>query len=109
VTGYAFTIGNSLVSWKATLQPIVALSTIEGEYMALAEAMKEEIWLKGLISDLGFSQDKVIIFCDSLSAICFAKDQVHHERTKHIDVRYHFICIEKRIEVQRVDTRENPD
>ena len=54
MTGYAFTIGNSLVSWKATLQPTVALSTTEAEYMALTEAVKEGIWLKGLISELGF-------------------------------------------------------
>jgi len=108
VTGYAFTIGNSLVSWKATLYPTVALSTTEAEYMALTEAAKERIWLKGLISELGFPQNKAIIFCDSLSAICLAKDNVHHERTKHIYVLYHFIRTEKRIKVQKVDTKDNP-
>ncbi|GJV18247.1 hypothetical protein Tco_1363570 [Tanacetum coccineum] len=51
--GYVFPIGNSVVSWKATLQPSVALSTTEAEYMALTEATKEGIWLKGLIEDLG--------------------------------------------------------
>lgn len=106
-TEYAFTVGNSLVSWKATLQPTVALSTTEFEYMALTEAAKEGIWLKGLISDLGFPQDYAIIFCDSLSAICLAKDQVHHERTKHIDVRYHFIRTETRVKIQKIDTRDN--
>lgn len=73
VIGYAFTIGKFLVSWKATSQPIVALSTIEAEYMALAEAAKEGIWLKGLVIDLGFPQDKAVIFCDSLSFVCLAK------------------------------------
>ena len=82
-TAYAFTSGNSLVSWKATLQFTVTLCTTEAEYMALAKAAKEGIWLQGLISILGFPQDKAIIFCDSLSAICLAQDQVHHERTKH--------------------------
>lgn len=108
ITGYAFTVGSSLVSWRATLQPTVALSTTEAEYMALTEAAKEGIWLKGLISDLGFPQDKAIIFCDSLSAICLAKDQVHHERTKHIDVRYHFIRTEKGIAVRKINTKDNP-
>ncbi|GJT22243.1 regulatory-associated protein of TOR 1 [Tanacetum coccineum] len=56
LTGYVFTIGSSVVSWKATLQPSVALSTTEAEYMALTEAAKEGIWLKGLIEDLGFPQ-----------------------------------------------------
>uniref|UniRef100_A0A3Q7IN47 Reverse transcriptase Ty1/copia-type domain-containing protein n=1 Tax=Solanum lycopersicum TaxID=4081 RepID=A0A3Q7IN47_SOLLC len=48
MTGYVFTLGGSVVSWKATLQPTVTLSTTEAEYMALTEAAKEGIWLKGL-------------------------------------------------------------
>ncbi|GJX20885.1 retrovirus-related pol polyprotein from transposon TNT 1-94 [Tanacetum coccineum] len=82
------------VFWKATLQPSVALSTTKAEYMALAEVAKEGTWLKCLIEDLGFSQDhqdQATVFCDSMNAICLAKDQVYHDRTKHIDVLYHFI------------------
>ncbi|GJU01945.1 secreted RxLR effector protein 161-like protein [Tanacetum coccineum] len=108
LTGYVFTIGNSVVSWKATLQPSVALSTTEAEYMALTEAAKEGIWLKGLIEDLGFPQDQATVFCDSMSAICLAKDQVYHDRTKHIDVRYHFIRSERRIKVKKIGTEDNP-
>ncbi|KAJ4713215.1 Retrovirus-related Pol polyprotein from transposon TNT 1-94 [Melia azedarach] len=108
MTGYVFTLGSSVVSWKATLQPTVTLSTTEAEYMALTEAAKEGIWLKGLVSDLGLHHDQAIVYCDSLSAICLAKDQVHHERTKHIDVRYHFLRSEKRIKVNKVGTTDNP-
>ncbi|KAJ4715159.1 Retrovirus-related Pol polyprotein from transposon TNT 1-94 [Melia azedarach] len=108
MTGYVFTLGSSVVSWKATLQPTVTLSTTEAEYMALTEATKEGIWLKGLVSDLGLHHDQAIVYCDSLSAICLAKDQVHHERTKHIDVRYHFLRSEKRIKVNKVGTADNP-
>ena len=108
MTGYVFTLGSSVVSWKATLQPTVTLSTTEAEYMALTEAAKEGIWLKGLVSDLGLHHDQAVIFCDSLSAICLAKDQVHHERTKHIDVRYHFLRSESRIKVQKIPTADNP-
>ncbi|KAJ4702231.1 Retrovirus-related Pol polyprotein from transposon TNT 1-94 [Melia azedarach] len=107
MTGYVFTLGSSVVSWKATLQPTVTLSTTEAEYMALTEAAKEGIWLKGLVSDLGLHHDQAIVYCDSLSAICLAKDQVHHERTKHIDVRYHFLRSEKRIKVNKVGTADN--
>ena len=82
-----FTLDDSIVSWKATLQPTVTLSTTEAEYMALTKAAKEGIWLRGLVGDLGLHHDQAIVYCDSLSAICLAKDQVHHERTKHIDVR----------------------
>ncbi|GJV82289.1 hypothetical protein Tco_1522187 [Tanacetum coccineum] len=106
--GYVFTIGNSVVSWKATLQPSVALSTTEAEYMALTEAAKEGIWLKGLIEDLGFPQDQATVFCDSMSAICLAKDQIYHDRTKHIHVRYHFIRSERRIKVKKIGTEDNP-
>ncbi|GJT44656.1 retrotransposon protein, putative, ty1-copia subclass [Tanacetum coccineum] len=108
LTGYVFTIGNSVVSWKATLQPSVALSTTKAEYMALTDAAKEGIWLKGLIEDLGFPQDQVTVFCDSVSAICLAKYQVYHDRTKHIDVRYHFIRSERRIKVKKIGTEDNP-
>jgi len=90
--GYAFIIRNSLVSRKVTLQPTVALSTTEVKYMALAKVAKECILLKGLINNLGFPQDKAIIFCDGLGEICLAKDQVHNER----------------IAIQKVDTKENP-
>ena len=58
VTGYTFTIGNSLANWKATLQSIMALSTTEVEYATLLEATKEGIWLKGLVSNFGFPQEK---------------------------------------------------
>ncbi|GKC01371.1 retrovirus-related pol polyprotein from transposon TNT 1-94 [Tanacetum coccineum] len=108
LTGYVFTIENSVVSWKSTLHPLVALSTTKAEYMALTEATKEGIWLKGLIEDFGFPQDQATAFYDSMSAICLAKDQVYHDQTKHIDVLYHFIRIERRIKVKKIDTQNNP-
>ena len=65
LTGYLFTLSNSAISWKITLQATVALSTTEIEYIALVEAVKEAIWLQGLISDLGLIQNKPTVFCDS--------------------------------------------
>ncbi|GJW70913.1 secreted RxLR effector protein 161-like protein [Tanacetum coccineum] len=107
LTGYVFTIRNLVLSWKATLQPSVVLSTTKAEYMALTKVAKKGIWLKGLIEDLGFSQDQATVFCDSISAICLAKDQVYHDRTKHIDVCYHFIRTERRIKVKKIGTQDN--
>ncbi|GKC05160.1 transposable element, partial [Tanacetum coccineum] len=108
LTGYVFTIRNSVVSWKATLQPSVALSTTEAKYIALTEAAKEGIWLKDFIEDLGFPQDRATVFCDTMSAF-LAKDQVYHDRTKHTDVRYHFIRTERRIKVTtKISTEDNP-
>ena len=74
------------MSWRSTLQFTVALSTIEAEYMAMTEAMKEALWLQDLLDDLGVDQDLLKINCDSMSAIYLAKNQVYHVQTKHIDV-----------------------
>ena len=59
--------------------------------MAATEAMKEAIWLKGLVAELCSARLKSILKCDSQSAIHLIKNQRFHERTKHIDVRFHFI------------------
>ena len=64
-TGYVFTLAKAPVSWKSTLQLTVALSTMEAEYMAITEAVKEAIWLQGLLDDLGVGQKQVTVFCDS--------------------------------------------
>lgn len=64
-TGYVFTAGGNTVSWKTSLQHIVALSKIEAEYIALTEAVKEAMWLRGITEELGFKQDMVNVYCDS--------------------------------------------
>ena len=65
LTGYVFTLCGSVISWKATLQSIVALSTIKAKYMAATKAVKETIWLKGLVGDLGLQKKLTIMYCDS--------------------------------------------
>jgi len=74
LTGFVFTLSGCAISWKVTLQSTVALSTIEAEYMAAAETVKEAMWLRGLVNDLGLQQDKTVVFCDSQSA-CNTFDQ----------------------------------
>ncbi|KAH9668970.1 hypothetical protein KPL70_021600 [Citrus sinensis] len=91
ITGFVFTMCGGAISWKSSLQSMVALSTTEAEYIALTEAVKEAIWLRGLVSELGFKQKVVKVSCDSSSAIQLSKNPKYHERTKHIDVRMHFI------------------
>ncbi|KAK6158246.1 hypothetical protein DH2020_005560 [Rehmannia glutinosa] len=90
-TSYVFTLCGSCVSWKSQLQHVVALSTTESEYIVVTEAFKEAIWLKGLISELGFLDGSVVVFSDSQSGIQLCKNPVFHDRTKHIDVRFHYI------------------
>ena len=59
--------------------------------MAIIKAIKESIWLRGLVGELHSCQGESIVHCDNQSAIHLSKDPMHHERTKHIDVRYHFV------------------
>ncbi|KAG8496528.1 hypothetical protein CXB51_007650 [Gossypium anomalum] len=111
LTGYVFTIEGCAISWKATLQTTVILSTTEAEYMAITEACKEAIWLKGLFSELNEDLQISTIFCDNQCAIFLTKDQIFHERTKYIDVRYHFfrdIITRGDIVVSKISTHENP-
>ena len=111
LTGYVFTIGGCAISWKAILQTTVALSTTEAEYMAITEACKEAIWLKGLFDELSKDLQITTVFCDSQSAIFLTKDQMFHERTKHIDVRYHFVrdvIARGDIAVSKISTHDNP-
>uniref|UniRef100_A0A2N9GMY7 Integrase catalytic domain-containing protein n=1 Tax=Fagus sylvatica TaxID=28930 RepID=A0A2N9GMY7_FAGSY len=109
-TGYVFTLSGGPICWKSTLQSIVAMSTTEAEYMAVAEAAKEALWLKGLVKELGLNQGGVQMHCDSQSVIYLAKNQVYHARTKHIDVRFHKIrelIVTGDIVLEKVHTSEN--
>ena len=80
LTGYVFTLFGCTVSWKAQLQPVVVLSTIEAKYIAAMEGVKEAMWLKGLVGELGCIHDKVEVFYNNQSSIHLTKNQMFHER-----------------------------
>ena len=65
LTGYVFTAFGIAISWKASLQKVAALSTTEAKYIALTKAIKEAIWLLGLIKELKVGQDQVAVYCDT--------------------------------------------
>lgn len=92
-TGYLFKLfENCTISWNSRKQKSVAASSTEAEYMALFEAVREAKWLKSLIESLDLTFTKPIaIFEDNNSCICIAKNPTDHKRTKHIDIKYHFI------------------
>ncbi|KAH9733925.1 retrovirus-related pol polyprotein from transposon TNT 1-94-like protein [Citrus sinensis] len=73
-TGYVFTLGGGPVTWRSILQSTIVLSTTEAKYMAATEAVKEAIWLKGLLGDLGVIQENIAVFCDNQSAIFLANN-----------------------------------
>ncbi|CAA7036548.1 unnamed protein product [Microthlaspi erraticum] len=111
VTGFIFKVWGNTVSWRSNLQSVVALSTTEAEYMALTSATKEAIWLKGICEELGFDAGAVMIHCDSQSALALAKNAVHHERTKHIATKFHFIrdiVADGIIKLYKIHTSRNP-
>lgn len=90
-TGYVFMLGGAAVSWESRLQPTVALSSSEAEYMALSAAVQEALHLRQLLKDLGFEQRGATpIKEDNQACIALSKNKVTSKRTKHIDVRYHF-------------------
>jgi len=91
-TGYIFMIGGVPVSWKSKRQQTVALSTAEAEYMALSDASREVTWLRRILLNFNCEQvSPTVVFDDNQGCIALAKNPVEHERTKHIDIRYHFI------------------
>jgi hypothetical protein len=109
-SGYLMTFAGGAVSWQSRLQKCVALSTTEAEYMAATEACKELLWLKRFMQELGFMQQRYVVLCDNQSTIHLAKNSMFHKRTKHIDVRYHWIrdgLEDKMFELDKVHTDDN--
>ena len=91
-SGNVFVISKGAISWLSQKQAIVALSTAEAEYIALGSATQEAIWLRQLLSDLKVNvQEPTEIFEDNQRSIAMAKNPVGHKRSKHIDIRHHFI------------------
>ncbi|XP_019056266.1 PREDICTED: uncharacterized protein LOC109116021 [Tarenaya hassleriana] len=91
-TGYCTFVGGNLVTWKSKKQTVVARSSAEAEYRAMANTTSELVWLKQLLEDLGFASTKPIpLHCDNQAALHIAANSVFHERTKHIEVDCHFI------------------
>ncbi len=91
-SGYIFMLNGAAISWKSQRQKSTALSTAEAEYIALAECAKEALWIQGLLLELSATKPTaVLIYEDNQAAIKLAANPTHHQRTKHIDVRYHFL------------------
>ena len=87
------------------------MSTTEAEYIAATEACKEAIWLARLVRDLGIAVEMPTLHCDSQSVIMLAKNLVFHAKTKHIDVKYHFVrdmLEDKLMKLVKVHIDDNP-
>jgi hypothetical protein len=96
ISGYVFMVDGGAVSWSSKKQEIMTLSTTEAEYVAATHAAKEAVWLHRLFSEIFPPPDinkPTLLHSDNKSAIALATGPAqYHARTKHIDIRYHFIC-----------------
>jgi hypothetical protein len=91
-SGYCMFIGDNLVSWKSKKQTVVARSTAEAEYRAMALGVTEMLWLRALLVELKIDQRaQMKLWCDNKSAISIANNPVQHDRTKHIEIDRFFI------------------
>jgi len=107
-SGTLFFLGSSPITWQSQKQKIVALSSCESEYVAAATAACQGVWLSRLLAEFRLEEaERVVLKVDNKSAISLAKNPVFHERSKHIELKYHFIrdCVErKKIELEFVAT-----
>lgn len=110
MSGYATRIGNCCVTWSSRKQRIIAQSTAEAEYIALAHCTHEVLFVRPLLLELGYPQQETVIKEDNQACIAIARNPTHHARAKHIDVFYHFIrdhVHRKNVRIEYVELKEN--
>jgi hypothetical protein len=109
-SGHCYFIGDSMISWFSQKQTTVALSTGEAEYIALCECTRETVWLRQLLSELGYPQSgPTVLHEDSQTCISYTKEDLHHKRSKHLDVKWHFTrekIQEGVVQVVKIDTQD---
>nr|GEU40054.1 copia protein [Tanacetum cinerariifolium] len=90
-SGSAQLLGDRLVSWYLKKQISTAISTTKAEYIVLSGCYAQISWMRSQLTDYGFRLNMIALYCDNKSAIALCCNNVQHSRSKHIDVRYHFI------------------
>ncbi|KAK8936826.1 hypothetical protein KSP39_PZI012397 [Platanthera zijinensis] len=106
-SGFCTYLGGHLVTWRSKKQAVVARSSAEAEYRAMASVVSELTWLESLLTDLGVKlPSPARLLCDSQAAIHIAKNPVFHERTKHIEVDCHFI--REKVQMKKIDLSHVP-
>ena len=91
-SGHVFRLGNATIGWRSKKQSVVALSSTESEYVALCAAAQETVWLRNLLKGVGLEQkNATVIYEDNQGAMALAKNPNNHPRTKHMDIKYHYI------------------
>ena len=100
-SGYVFLLAGGAISWSSKKQSTVALSTTEAEYIAMCHASKEAIWLRQLLADINYKiLGPTSIYGDNQGCIALSKNPSDHARTKHMDIKYHFV--REKVEQQKI-------
>ena len=87
----------------------MSLSTVEAEYIATGSSYSQLVWMKQMLEEYDVQQDVLTLYCDNLSAINISKNPIQHSKTKHIDIRDHFIrdlVEDKEVTLEHVNTKE---
>ncbi|GJT28739.1 retrovirus-related pol polyprotein from transposon TNT 1-94 [Tanacetum coccineum] len=84
-------LGDRLVSWSSKRQKSAAISSTEAEYIALSGCCAQILWMRSQLTDYGFGFNKILMYCDNKSVIALCCNNIQHSRSKHIDIRFHFI------------------
>ncbi|GJW37636.1 retrovirus-related pol polyprotein from transposon TNT 1-94 [Tanacetum coccineum] len=84
-------LGDKLVSWSSKKQKSTAISSTDAEYIALSGCCAQILWIRSQLTDYGLGFNKILMYCDNKSAIALCCNNIQHSRSKHIDIRYHFI------------------
>jgi transposase InsO family protein len=111
-SGYLIHVNGCLVSYSSKLQKTVSLSSAEAEYFAISVALQEIIWIRQVLTEVLMGTVPVatpVLQCDNRAAIAISSNDIHHERTKHIDIRHHFIREEvkqKRLILEWIGTKD---
>jgi hypothetical protein len=111
ISGYSFHIGDGAVTWSSKKQHLVSLSSTEAEYIAQNHAAREGLWIRSFIAEINNKPPTTIVLnSDNTGAMDMAKDPKFHSRTKHIDIRYHFIrevIADEKIQLEYIPGEEN--
>uniref|UniRef100_A0A803PTI6 Reverse transcriptase Ty1/copia-type domain-containing protein n=1 Tax=Cannabis sativa TaxID=3483 RepID=A0A803PTI6_CANSA len=110
ISGCCVYFGETLITWSSKKQTVVAHSSTESEYRALAQITAEITWLESLVKEMRFNlPSTLVIWCDNMSAITLASNPIYHARTKHIELDVHFIrdrVLQKKVEVRHIPNQE---
>jgi hypothetical protein len=111
ITGNFCTLANGPVSWLSRKQKTIALSSTEAEYMALSDCSRQLVWMSQLLTEVGFDISTPLLYGDNLGSLFWSTSEVQEKRSKHIDIRYHYIwdlLKRKQINLDWIDGSKNP-